>query len=109
MISKKQFQEFSEKEKYNFLIKILTQIEDKNIMWDLRQLFKVVKDPSEKMLLTVFEIIESILDYTNDKENSQKQEHLTLIKNKLKDLKNKEHLERQDIKWELEELLGKLD
>ena len=78
-------------------------------MWDLRQLFKVVPNPSKAMLLTVFEIIAWILDYAKNKDDTKKQEHLSLIQKKLKSLKDKEHEERQDIQGELAELLKQLD
>ncbi len=108
MISLEVFKAKSYDEKYKILVNILVQVEPKHIFADLRDFFKVVSKPSEESLVSIFELIEKLLEIALEKESSWNQEKLSLIQQKLRQMKDLEHKERQDLKGELEELLGSL-
>ncbi len=76
MIVAWEFKNYSYNEKYNFIVNILTHVQENSFFEDLRDLFRAVKKPSEEMLIIVFEIIESIIKYIQEKVSRMKQKWL---------------------------------
>ena len=103
------FKNYSYNEKYNFIVNILTHVQQNSFFEDLRDLFRAVKKPSEEMLMIVFEIIESIIKYIQEKVSKIKQEWLKNIQNKMSLIKATEVNENKNLENELENLLQELD
>ncbi len=109
MIIAWEFKDYSYNEKYNFIVNILTHVQENSFFEDLRDLFRAVKKPSEEMLIIVFEIIESIIKYIQEKVSNLKQEWLKAIQSKMNQIKITELNENEKLEDELEDLLTALD
>ncbi len=105
MIQSGTFKNYSYKQKYEFITNILSRVKQKTLFDDLRDVFKVIEKPNEKILINIFEIIESILVYAQKKNEAEKNEWFTLIQDKLKQMKEEELLEENWLEKKLEDLL----